>query len=91
MKSMSFRYTKPDGDVSTRVFIPLVSPSANYFGIDISELSADEQLAMETQFKMIEDQKQAQLSELMQKFDIRHNFRSFSPERMQDVELFEVE
>jgi hypothetical protein len=91
MKSMSFRYTKANGDVSTRVFIPIVTPSKNYFGIDISELDIDEQLEFEQAMKDIYAEKELKLAELMHKYDVRHSFRTFSPERMEDVEVLEVE
>lgn len=91
MKSMSFSYTKPNGDVSSRVFIPLVTPNANYFGVDISELSLEDQVAIELDFKDLEDERTKKVAELMSKYDIRHSFRTFSPERMNNVEFHEVE
>jgi len=41
MKIKEFTYTKPNGDVSQRTLVELVSPTEHIEGIDVSELDLD--------------------------------------------------
>ncbi len=86
MKILSFTYTKDNGDVSSRDFIPLVNPTAkNYFGIDITELDYEDQVFFSKEIQDIEDRKQAEIKAIMEKYDIAHAFRTFSPSKMSEV------
>jgi hypothetical protein len=87
MYILSFVYTKENGDVSERDFIPLVTPEAkkNYFGIDITELNYEDQVFFRKEIQDIEDRKQEAIKEVMQKYDIGHAFRTFSPEKMSKI------
>lgn len=83
---ITFKYTKKENDVSNRVFIPLVTPAAkNYFGIDITELSDEDQGIFMAEMSIIKEENNAKINALMKKFDIVHNFRAFSPEKMSDI------
>ena len=42
MKIKEFTYTKPNGDVSQRTVVELVSPTEHVEGIDVSELDMDQ-------------------------------------------------
>lgn len=79
---LSFQYTKDDGKVSDRVFIPLESPTNKYFGIDISELSVEDQGIFAAKMQKIQEDKEEAVHGLMQEFDIKFKFRYFVPEKM---------
>ena len=86
---ISFQYTKDDGKVSDRVFIPLESPTNKYFGIDISELSTEDQGIFAAKMQKIqkekEKEKELEESRLMQEFGLKFRFRYFIPEKMSNI------
>ena len=85
MTILSFTYTKADGKISSRVAIPLVIPSDNYFTIDVSDLDIEDQALVASEIEQADLDKQARINEIMEKYDIRTNFRSFIPSRMTDI------
>ena len=82
---LSFQYTKEDGKVSDRVFIPLESPTNKYFGIDISELSIEDQGIFAAKMQKIQEDKEQAEHALMHDFDIKFKFRYFVPEKMSNI------
>jgi len=82
---LSFTYTKEDGKTSDRVVAVINEPTDKYFGIDISELSEAEQGEFYAKFSTIMDNKAEALGRLMYDYDVRRNFRSFSPSRMANI------
>lgn len=85
MKTMSFQYTKENGEVSNRVFRPFAYPGTNYFGVDITELDIEDQVAFDEAMTLIEDEKAEKVKALMAMMDIKNNFRSFKAERMSNI------
>lgn len=88
---ITFNYTKEANDVSSRVYVPMVTPGAkNYFGIDITELSVEDQSQFAEEMRKIDAVRVAAVEKLMREYDIEHNFRSFVPEKMSDIEVEEI-
>lgn len=85
MQIMEFTYTKSPTDVSSRVFIPLVKPTDKYFGIDVSDLDVEDQVGIEDEINEINEGRDQKINEIMARYDIRHNFRSFIPSKMTDI------
>lgn len=85
MKTISFQYTKENGEQSNRVFVPLSIPNENYFGVDITSLDIEDQVAFDEAMDLINEERLAKVRDLMVKFDVKHNFRTFKPSRMTDV------
>lgn len=86
MEVMTFNYTKENGKVSDRVFVPITKPSENYFGVDITELSPVAQGEYIGKMNHFHNQYLAAMEGLRAEFDIVHNLRNFKPERMSDIE-----
>jgi len=84
MNIMTFTYNK-DGELSDRVFIPLVNPTNKYFGIDISELEVVDQVAFDEEVFRIQDEQKAKMDALMEKYDCKYKYRAFFPEKMTNV------
>ena len=84
MKILEFKYTKDDGKVSQRTVVELNAPSKNYFGIDISELDVDLQLAFGKDIDFLKTRYDRQIADVMTNYDIKHNFRNFDPKKMED-------
>lgn len=82
---LSFQYTKDDGKVSNRVFIPLESPTNKYFGIDISELSIEDQGIFAAKLQKIQEDKEEAVHSLMFDYDLKFKFRYFVPEKMSRI------
>lgn len=85
MKIKEFTYTKPNGDVSRRTLVVLVSPTTAFEGVDTSELDDDSFAEFVEKCNEVEKQIQAKRTELYAEFDLTHNYRRFVPERMTHV------
>jgi hypothetical protein len=85
MNILEFKYTKDDGKASQRTFIEISPPNKNYFGIDISELDIDLQLAFAKDIVFLRDRYNRQITDVMTNYDIKHNFRNFDPAKMEDL------
>lgn len=86
MKLIDFNYKKQNGEVSTRCVAVTNEPNKFFEGIDIGHLSTDEFAEFVNEYSNILDAfKQSQLN-LLQTFDLKHNFRRFTPDQMFDVE-----
>lgn len=85
MKIKEFTYTKPNGDVSQRTLVELVSPTTHVEGIDVSELDMDSYAEFVKRLHDLESQVYSQRLQLYADFDLTHNYRRFVPERMTNV------
>jgi hypothetical protein len=85
MKILEFKYTKDDGRVSQRTVVELSPPSKNHFGIDISELDIDLQLAFTKDMNFLKTRYDRQIADVMANYDIKHNFRNFDPSKMENL------
>lgn len=85
MKIKEFIYTKPNGEVSHRTLVELVSPTEHIEGIDVSELDLDSYAEFIKQLNALEKEIYAKRTELYAQFDLTHNYRRFIPNRMTNV------
>lgn len=85
MKIKEFTYTKPNGDVSQRTLVELVTPTEHIEGIDVSELDMDTYAEFVQQLKQLEDAMYATRMKLYADFDLGNNYRRFVPGRMTNV------
>ena len=73
---LNFTYTKANGDVSDRSLVVLRRPSANYFGIDVTQANED---TVEALVEFLEQQKSHLENELAE-LGLRLNYRTFKEE-----------
>lgn len=85
MKIKEFTYTKPNGDVSQRTVVELVSPTEHIEGIDVSELDMDQYADFVKRLRDLEAQVYNQRMALYADFDLSQNYRRFVPQRMTNV------
>lgn len=85
MKIKEFTYTKPNGDVSQRTLVELVSPTEHIEGIDVSELDMDAYAEFTQKLNALERSISDQRTQLYAEFDLTHNYRRFVPSRMTNV------
>ena len=85
MKIKEFTYTKPNGDVSQRTLVELVTPTDSIEGIDVSELDVETYGEFIVKLKALEDEIYNRRMELYADFDLGHNYRRFLPSRMTNV------
>lgn len=85
MKIKEFTYTKPNGEVSQRTLVELVSPSEHIEGIDVSELDMDSYAEFMQKLNTLERSISDQRLALYAEFDLSHNYRRFVPNRMTNV------
>lgn len=85
MKIKEFTYTKPNGDVSQRTLVELVTPTEHIEGIDVSNLDMDNYAEFISKLKALEDEVYIRRLELYSDFDLAHSYRRFVPARMTNV------
>jgi hypothetical protein len=85
MKIKEFTYTKPNGEVSQRTVVELVTPTEHIEGIDVSELDMDSYAEFTKQLNELEKEIYNKRIELYSQFDLTHNYRRFLPSRMTNV------
>ena len=84
---MNFTYTKANGTSSKRVFMPLISPNTMYEGLDISELSDEDQATFCVEAEALKQEYLAKLNALQNQYDVVHSYRRFDPTKMSDVSV----
>lgn len=85
MKIKEFTYTKPNGEVSQRTLVELVSPTEFCEGVDVSELDMDSYAEFMQRLNALETEISTKRNELYADFDLKHNYRRFVPQRMTNV------
>ena len=85
MKIKEFTYTKPNGEVSQRTLVELVTPTDSIEGIDVSGLDMESYAEFITELKVLEDEIYNRRMALYANFDLGHNYRKFLPSRMTNV------
>jgi Ca2+-binding EF-hand superfamily protein len=85
MKFLEFTYTKTDGSTSNRAVIELVTPTRFIEGIDVSQLPEAEFAIFTTAMSEMKRAQHEQTMELLETFDLKHNYRRFIPEQMANV------
>lgn len=87
MKLIDFSYKKQNGEVSARTLAVTSEPNKFFEGIDVSHLSNDEFAEFINEYSVLLDQFKQQQLNLLYAFDLKHNFRRFTPEQMSNVEV----
>lgn len=85
MKIKEFTYTKPNGDVSQRTLVELVTPTEHIEGVDVSTLNMDDYADFIGQLKLLEDEIYNRRMQLYAVYDLTNNYRRFVPSRMTNV------
>jgi len=86
MKLVEFTYTKSDSSTSTRAVIELVQPTKFFEGIDVSHMTNDELAEFCSEYSTLKQEQHLATNNLLQKFDLKHNYRRFIPEQMTSVQ-----
>lgn len=81
----TFKYTKSDGTVSNRVLAPANLPNKFYSGVDITELSTEDQALYISEVDAAKTQFAEKMQEINNKYDLNHRFRQFDPAKMTEV------
>ena len=85
MKIKEFTYTKPNGNVSQRTLVELVTPTEHIEGIDVSELPEVEFEAFTREMRELKNRQHEETMQLVAKHDLKHNYRQFTPSKMTNV------
>lgn len=87
MKLLEFTYTKQAGDVSKRAVIELVTPSQFVEGWDVTNLDESEFAKFTETMGALRRRQHEETMQLLQEFDLKHNYRRFKPSGMTDVQV----
>jgi hypothetical protein len=90
LRLANFTYIKSNGSKSDRTLAVTMEPSKFVEGIDISELSQDEFADFVNEYSHIIDVFKTHQQEVLNKFDLKHNYRRFIPEQMLNAEIENV-
>ena len=85
MKLVEFTYTKADGTSSQRAVIEVLQPAQFFEGIDVSKMPEDEFAEFTREYRDLLEKQYNDKMSIMQKYDLKHNYRRFIPEKMTDV------
>ena len=86
MKFVEFTYTKANGDVSDRAVIVTQEPTKLMSGIDVSQLPEADFALFTQEMSALKNRQHQEIMDLMEKHDLKHNFRQFTPEKMSNVQ-----
>lgn len=90
MTVISFEYVKQGAtEPKPKLMVPLVQPTNKYFGIDITELDPEAQGTFMDRVDKLIDLHKKNIEELMEEYDIKHNYRYYFPEKMTNVVIEE--
>jgi len=87
VKLLEFNYTKQGGEVSKRAVIELVTPTKFIEGWDVTSLSEAEFAQFTQAMGELRRKQHEETMQLLQEFDLKHNYRRFKPESMADVQV----
>jgi hypothetical protein len=87
MKLLEFTYTKQAGDVSKRAVIELVTPTKFIEGWDVTALNDAEFAKFSETMSTLRRRHHEETMQLLQDFDLKHNYRRFKPENMSDIQV----
>ena len=82
MKLVEFSYTKANGDTSQRAVLEVLQPSKHFEGIDVSEMDSDAFAEFVSEYRNMKNAQHEATMALLQKHDLKHNYRRFLPEQM---------
>lgn len=85
MNLLTFKYTKANNKVSTRVLSILVKPNTMYEGIDITELDQAQQSEFVLAVSKAREAYVQALEALQDTYDVKQNYRRFDPVKMSEV------
>lgn len=85
MKLVEFTYTKADGSTSQRAVLEVVQPTKFFEGVDVSQMPEDQFAEFTKEYRELFENYQNDKMIIMQKYDLKHNYRRFTPEKMSDV------
>lgn len=86
MKLVEFDYTKANGKKSQRAVLVVHEPSELLAGIDVSELDAECLADFLQDYRQVKNREHEAMMQVIHKHDLKHNFRQFYPDRMQNAE-----
>jgi hypothetical protein len=87
MKLLEFNYTKQTGEVSKRAVIELVTPTTFVEGWDVTNLTDNEFAKFAESMGNIRRRQHEETMQLLQEFDLKHNYRRFKPEGMSNIQV----
>jgi hypothetical protein len=87
VKLLEFTYIKQAGDVSKRAVIELVTPTKFVEGWDVTSLDDNEFAKFTQTMGELRRRQHEETMQLLQEFDLKHNYRRFKPEGMSDIQV----
>ena len=90
MKLAEFNYTDTKGKTKARKVFIVSEPSDKLKGIDVSELETEDMVEFGHAYEAAQSAFYATLETIKAQYDVKHNFRQFFPDKIQDMTIQEV-
>ena len=87
MKTITFTYTKADGNVTSRTLMGYTEPTAFYEGTDVSNISPTAQAEYAVAADKLHTKYLSALASLRNEFDINHSYRRFTASKVTDISV----
>ena len=86
MNIVTFEYVDAKGKRSTRSLLVLVEPTTLISGIDITELTSEEDVALlNAALELAREKYNKEIGEIAARYDLKHKYRAFKPENMSNI------
>lgn len=82
MKFIKFEYQDLKGKVSNREALVVAEPTDKVSTIDVTGMTAEDVAIFANQYQILKDNFIAEIEALKSSFDLKHNFRTFFPDKM---------
>lgn len=90
MKLAKFEYTDTKGKTTQREVFVLGMPTNKLNGIDVTELSVEDQALFAFEYDMLVEEFHKKVDALKARFDVKHNFRQFLETGIKALEIDNV-
>ena len=86
----TFNYKDVNGKESSRVLLPSSVPTEMYSGTDMSELSAEDQVAYVSEVDVLHEAYLAARKQLDLDYDLKHRIRQFKKDNITNLVLEDI-
>ena len=90
MKFAAFKYTDTKGKITQRKVLITEQPTNKMTGIDVGELDSAQAEAFARRYDKLLDTFRQQALELQVEFDVKHNYRQFLRQNIENLEVVQA-
>ena len=89
--TFTFTYTDAKGKISERKALVVSMPSNKMCALDVADISLEEAKNFSAQYEQALYEFNEKINALKQEFDLKHSFRQFIYENMEDIDIQHIQ